>query len=322
MTETTEAPAQRSRSRTALRLSFLAVALVLIVLWVTRHADQLGDAISRTGLLAILESTAAALAGLGASAFCWRALLAALGSPMPVRLSLHVFFVGQIGKYLPGNVFAVAAQAELARDHGVPRSRIITAGLVFLGVLTATGLLVAVAVLPFASPDVLARYWWALLALPVGLVALAPPVLDRLIRLGLKTLRRPLPEQPLDSRQVLASVGWALVMWVFYGVHLIPLVLAQPHDSGKNLLLVATGGYALAWTAGFLFVIAPAGAGVREAILVLALAGIARQPEATAVALLSRGVQTLGDVLWAAVGFGLKQPPRADVAAAPGPPAV
>jgi hypothetical protein len=300
-------PTARSRSRTLLRVAFLTIALVLIGLWINGKSAELGDAFQRIGTVAVLESLASALAGLLASAFCWRALLAALGSPMPVRLSLHVFFVGQIGKYLPGNVFAVAAQAELARDHGVPRSRIVTAGLVFLGVLTATGLLVAAAVLPFASPDVLRRYGWALIALPIGLVALAPPVLDRLVRFALKTLRRPLPEQPLDGGQVLAAVGWALVMWAFYGVHLMPLVLAQPHDSGKHLLLVSTGGYALAWTAGFLFVIAPAGAGVREAILVLALAGIAKQPEATAVALLSRGVQTLGDVLWAAVGFALRR---------------
>ena len=304
-------PSQRSRSRQLIRVAFLTVALVLIGLWINSKSAQLGDAFQRIGPVAVLESLAATLGGLLASAFCWRALLAALGSPMPVRLSLHVFFLGQIGKYLPGNVFAVAAQAELARDHGVPRTRIVTAGLVFLGVLTATGLLVAAAVLPFASPDVLRHYGWALFALPIGLVALAPPVLDRLVRRALKTLRRPLPEQPLDGRQVLQAVGWALVMWALYGVHLMPLVLAQPHDQGKHLLLVSTGGYALAWTAGFLFVIAPAGAGIREAILVLALAGIAKQPEATAVALLSRGVQTLGDVLWAAVGFAL----RRDVAA-------
>ncbi|MFN2540443.1 MAG: lysylphosphatidylglycerol synthase domain-containing protein [Mycobacteriales bacterium] len=300
-------PSPRSRSRTLLRVAFLVAALVLVGLWVNKYSAQLGDAFQRTGLKAVLLSLLAALTGLLASAFCWRALLAALGSPMPIRLSLHVFFVGQIGKYLPGNVFAVAAQAELARDHGVPRSRIVTAGLVFLGVLTATGLLVAAAVLPFASPEVLRRYGWALVALPIGLVALAPPVLDRLIRVALKIVRRPAPERPLDRRQLLASVGWALVMWACYGVHLLPLVQAQPHESGHHLLLVSTGGYALAWTAGFLFVIAPAGAGVREAILVLALAGIAKQPEATAVALLSRGVQTLGDVLWAAVGFTLKR---------------
>jgi hypothetical protein len=293
------------------RAAFLLVALLLVALWIRGKSAELGDAFQRTGAPAIVLSLLAALGGLLASAFCWRALLAALGSTMPVRLSLHVFFVGQIGKYLPGNVWAVAAQAELARDHGVPRSRIVTAGLVFLGVLTATGLLVAAAVLPFASPDVLHRYGWVLLGLPVGLVVLAPPVLDRLVRLALRALRRPLPEAALDGRQVLASVAWALVMWALYGVHLVPLVLAQPHESGHQLLLVSTGGYALAWTAGFLFVIAPAGAGVREAILVLALAGIAKQPEATAVALLSRGVQTLGDVLWAGVGFALKR----DVAA-------
>jgi uncharacterized membrane protein YbhN (UPF0104 family) len=307
VTEPTDRPAPRSRSRTALRVAFLAVALLLIGLWINDRSAQLGDAFQRTGVAAVVLSTLAALAGLLASSLCWRALLAALGNPMPMRLSLHVFFVGQIGKYLPGNVFAVAAQAELARDHGVPRTRIVTAGLVFLGVLTATGLLVAAAVLPFASPHVLRTYGWVLVGLPIGLAVLTPPVLDRLVRFALRALRRPLPDRPLDGRQVLASVGWALVMWGCYGLHLMPLVLAQPHDAGKHLLLVSTGGYALAWTAGFLFVVAPAGAGVREAILVLALAGIARQPEATAVALLSRGVQTLGDVVWAAVGFALRR---------------
>jgi hypothetical protein len=293
---------------------FLLLALGAVGLYINDKGPALADAFQRTGIVAVLLSLAAALAGLLASSFCWRALLASLGTTLPPRLSLHVFFVGQIGKYLPGNVFAVAAQAELARDHGVPRTRIVTAGLVFLGVLTASGLLVAVAVLPFASPDVLRQYAWALLALPIGVVVLLPPVLDRLVRLALKTLRRPMPDQHLDPRHLLASIGWAVVMWVLYGVHLVPLVLAQPHDHGPNLLLVSIGGYALAWTAGFLFVIAPAGAGVREAILILALAGVAHRPEATAVALLSRGVQTLGDVIWAAVGFGLKQQPAAPAA--------
>lgn len=308
---------RRVLSRTVLRRLFLLLAVTAVALALRAEGPALRDAFTRTGWLAVLASVAATLAGLLASAFCWRALLASLGTHLSPRLALHVFFLGQIGKYLPGNVFAVAAQAELAHDHGVPRSRIVTAGLVFLGVLTATGLLVALTVLPFASPDVLRRYAWVLLGLPIGLLVLVPRVLNRLVGLALKAARRPALDQPLSARHLMAATGWALVMWALYGLHLVPLVLAQPHDSGANVLLVATGGYALAWTAGFLFVIAPAGAGIREAVLVLALAGIADGPTALAVALLSRGVQTLGDILWAVVGAALRQQPPAVVPVSP-----
>jgi hypothetical protein len=145
-------------------------------------------------------------------------------------------------------------------------------------------------------------------------VALVPAVLNRLVGVALRLTRRPPLEQPLSARHLGAAVGWALVMWALYGLHVVPLVLAQPHAQGANVLLAATGGYALAWTAGFLFVIAPAGAVVREAVLVLALAGISHQPEALAVALVSRGVQTFGDLLWAAVGAALRQRPAVPAA--------
>lgn len=292
-----------------MRGAFLVIVVVAVLLALREQGPALRAAVARTGVVAVVISLAATLAGLLASGLCWRALLGALGTALPIRLTVHVFFLGQLGKYLPGSVFAVAAQAELASDHGVPRSRIVTAGLIFLGVLTATGLLVAVLLLPFGSPEALRTYAWALLVLPLGLIGLHPKVLNRLVGVALRLARRPALEQPLSSRRLAVAIGWALVMWACYGLHLVPLILAQPHTSGPPVLLVATGGYALAWTAGLLFVVAPAGAGVREAVLVLALAGLADRPEALAVALLSRAVQTVADLVWAAVGAALRQRP-------------
>ena len=298
---------RRLVSKTALRRVFVLLVLVSIAVTIRAQGGQLRSAFDRIGPTAILLSLLAVLAGLFASSLCWRSLLASLGDELPLRLSTHVFFLGQLGKYLPGSVFAVGAQAELARNHGVQRTRVVTAGLVFLAVLTATGLFVAVALLPFTGPEVLRAYWWALLALPPLLGSLVPRVLTRLLELVLRLTRRPPLDQPLAAGHLGRGVGWALVMWLLYGMHLVPLVLAQPHNHGPNILLASIGGYALAWTAGFLFVIAPAGAGIREAVLVLALAGLAGRQEALAVALLSRGVQTAGDLILAGVGAGLSR---------------
>ena len=303
----------------ALRLGFLALAVLLLVLALRDGGDEALDAARDVGGAAAAGSLLAVLVGLFASALVWRALLADMGTPLGLRPALHVFFLGQLGKYIPGNVFAIAAQMELGRDHGAPRSRVGAASLVFMGVLVAAGLLTAAVALPLTSPGALQDYGWVLVALPAGLVCLAPPVLTRLVGVLLRVLRRPPLDRPLSARGVAAAVGWAVVMWAAYGVHLLLLVAPQSATGDAALPLLATGAYALAWTAGFLFVIAPAGLGVRELALVAALAPVLDAPAALAVAVLSRAVMTLGDLAWGAVGALLRPPvtPATAVASVP-----
>jgi hypothetical protein len=296
----------------ALRIGFLVLVVVAVVLTVRSQGDALRTAVARTGPVAAGAGLVAALAGLFASAMVWRALLVDLGSRLPISTALHVFFLGQLGKYLPGSVFAVAAQMELGRDQGVSRSRVGTASLLFMGVLAATGLLVAAIALPLTSPGALRSYLWVLLVLPLGAVCLLPAVLSRIVGAGLRALRRDPLESPLSARGIGAAVGWALVMWLAYGVHLLLLVLPQVRSGSGDLPLLSVGAYALAWTVGFLFLLAPAGALVRETVLVLTLAPVLDRPAATAVAVVSRGLMTAGDLLWGVAGALLRPKRSAD----------
>jgi glycosyltransferase 2 family protein len=289
-----------------LRAAFLVGAVCLLLLALRDSGPEALRAVRRVGAPAAVAALAAVLAGLLASALVWRAVLADLGTPLALRAALHVFFVGQLGKYVPGSVFAVAAQMELGRSHGAPRSRTGTAAVVFLGVLVATGLLVAAVVLPLTSPAALRSYAWVLLLLPVGAVALLPPVLTRLVALLLRVTRRDPLERPLSGRGVGAAVGWALAMWAAYGLHAWLLVRPQGSDSGGGLVLLDAGAYALAWTAGLLVVVAPAGAGVRELALVAALAPVLDRGAGLAVAVLSRVLMTLGDLGWGLAGAALR----------------
>ena len=293
----------RSLVRT-LRVVLLLVVLAFVVTALRRNGDEVLVALRRTGLVAAGGSLLAALVGLWASAQVWRVLLVDLGSPVQRRPALHIFFVGQLGKYIPGNVFAVAAQMSLGAQRGLSRSRIGTASLLFMAMLVAAGLLVAAFCLPFTSPAALRGYGALLLVLPLGLACLAPPVLNRLVGLLLRAVRRAPLEQPMSARGIVAAMGWAIVMWIAYGGHV--LILLGPHDLSPGragtLPLLATGAYALAWTAGFLFVVAPAGIVVREAVLVLALSPVLDEPVALTVAVLSRAVMTVGDLVWAALG--------------------
>ena len=290
----------------AVRAGFLLLALLLLVLALRETGDEALESARDIGVGHALASLAAVLIGLLASAMVWRALLADLGTPLGLRPALHVFFLGQLGKYVPGQVFAIAAQMELGRSQGAPRSRVGTASLLFMGVLVAAGLLTAAVALPLTSSAALRAYAWVLLLLPLGLLVLHPPVLTRLVGVLLKVLRRDPLERPLSRRGVGAALGWAVAMWLAYGLHLWLLVRPQDTQGRADLLLLSLGAYALAWTVGFLFVVAPAGAGVREVALIAALAPALDQPAALAVAVLSRVLMTLGDLVWGAVGAALR----------------
>jgi hypothetical protein len=173
---------------------------------------------------------------------------------------------------------------------------------VFLLVVVGTGLAVAAATAPLLGPDAVHSYWWLLAVLPVVLFAIVPPVLNRLLGIVVRLARRPPLPAPLSTVGVLKAAGWALVSWLAYGAHLW-LLTVQLGPAGLVVLGRATGAFAAAWCAGFLLVVAPAGAGVREGALVLLLGGVLTRPQATVVAVVSRLLFVIGDLGWGAVAL-------------------
>jgi glycosyltransferase 2 family protein len=277
------------------------VAVVLVDRW-----QELGAVLARLSLLAVGLAIAAVLGSLLCSFLGWRAALAGLGSRLPLGGAMRVFFLGQLGKYVPGSVWSVVAQVELGRDYGVPRRSSGTAVVIATLTALATGLAVAGAGLPLLGSDAYGRYGWALLMLPVALAVLWPPVLNRLIAVVLRLARRdPMPVS-LDLRAIARVTGWSLATWALFGIHVWILALSVG-AGGASLPLEATAAYAGAWCIGFLLVVAPAGAGAREAALVFLLHPTMPSTAATVVALTSRLVVTVADVAWGLVALGAER---------------
>lgn len=299
----------RARAAQLARAAFLVAALVLAVLALRHDGDQALDQARSVGGMRLAGALALAVAGLVCSGFAWRELLSGLGGRLPVRTAFDVFFVGQLGKYLPGSVFAVLGQVQRARGAGAGRATVGGAALLAMVMNIASGALVAVAVLPFADAGVVGQHPEIVVALPLGLVLLHPrvfgPALDRLLRLA---HRPPLPRRP-SLRSMATALGWSVLMWACYGAH-VWLLADGLGAHGGRVPLLATGGYALSWVAGFLFVLAPAGLGVREAALVLALRGVLPASAALAVSILSRLLMTAADLVVAAGAVLLRRTVR------------
>jgi uncharacterized membrane protein YbhN (UPF0104 family) len=300
-----------------LRLILLIVVLSCCGYGLYTEWPQVVPALGRLRWYAVALSLAAAMTGTSCQMLAWRTILADLGSPIPVRAAGRISFVAQLGKYVPGGVWAVAAQVELGHDYRIPRRRSLAAVLVSLVVTLGSGLAVALATLPFVSPGLARHYWWVLAIVPLVGIGLCPPVLGRVLDRAL-TLTR---SQPLEAwptwRGLRLAVGWNLAGWLLLGSQ-VWLLVTDMGGTRPASVLVAVGGYALAFCAGMLLVVVPSGIGARELILALALAPVLLHGEAIAVALTTRGISTVSDVALGAVGgiSGRRRPARL---APPGP---
>jgi uncharacterized membrane protein YbhN (UPF0104 family) len=305
---------RRSRSlRNLLRFAVLALFTAVLIVVLARRWNEVRPLLHELSVAGVGLAGVAVVAGIYATFLCWRAVLTDLGSPLPLGGGMRIFFLGQLGKYLPGSVWPLLAQMELGRDYKVPRRASGAAVAIFMLLILGSGLLVAAVALPLLGEHALQRYWWALTALPVAAVLLYPPVLNRLLATALRLAQRDPMPNPLTLPGVVRAVGWALVSWGLYGLH-VWLLARMLGAGGVGILPRSIGAFAAAWCVGFLVVIAPAGGGAREAALIVLLGSGVGAARATVIAVVSRLLFTVGDLGW---GGGVALAVRKRTAAEP-----
>jgi uncharacterized membrane protein YbhN (UPF0104 family) len=241
-----------------------------------------------------------ALVSLVASVLTWRRSLSELGSSTSALRAGKVYLLGQLGKYIPGSVWAFLIQMELGRRCGVPRARAMTASIVAAGINVLTGLALGVLVVPSVANGSAWRYAGVAVGLAACVVALTPPVLGRVLDLLMRTLRKPPFDRRVTWGGMSTAAAWSVTSWLAAGLSLWLLALSVHLPAGESLLL-CLGGVPLAMAAGVFVFVAPSGIGVREAVLVAALSPVANASSALALALVLRLVFTLADFAGAAL---------------------
>lgn len=300
----------RLRASRWLRAALLALVLAFCGYGLFAEWPQVRTALGRLEWSSVAGAALAAMAGSGCLMLAWRAVLADLGSRLPIPTAIQTMFVAQLAKYVPGAVWAFAAQVELGHDHQVPRRRGATAVIVSLAVALAVALLIAAATLPWTSSGEARHLWWAMALIPVILIGLWPPLLGRILDRALILARRqPLERRP-SARGLATALGWTTLGWLLMGLQLW-LLVRDVTGRGTHVLLLALGANALAWAAGVLIVVFPGGVGPRELVLVATLAPVMPRGVALATALVSRVVLTASDLAWGGAGLAAGRRARA-----------
>jgi len=267
------------------------------------------------GLPELIGATATGGAALALLAGLFVGLLVAVGQdPAPHRAyAWRSWLQSYFYRYVPGKVVLVVERVRMGAHLGIPRSTSVI--LVFwetLLLLVGACALAAVGLL-VGEGDLVGAPSLGSVALlgavgAVGLLSIAPAL--RIAASRIPALGRKLPHLILDvgvAPQAALALGYAMV-WLLLGVSFA--WTCRWFEAGADAGAAEVIWFVLAYVAGLVVGVTPAGLGVREGLLVAGLA--TRYPPATAMAfaLTSRVLMTIIELTM--LGFATRiRPPDA-----------
>lgn len=295
--------------------TLLAVAGTLVFLYFLLASLRFEDLRPHLNLrFSIALALASVLYGstVALSALAWKRLLAGMSVRGSFRQLSAIMFSTQIGKYLPGNVGQIIGRTALAIRQGVPASAVAISVVYEILLLLVTGVLVAIAAAALSQQGLaLLREQRGALAgaalLSIALLAaiplaarLVPPLIARMAkRTGTADPRLLLPRGQMIAAMLLYAGAYLVI-----GASAAVLAVALAPDARLDFALL-TAAFAIAWVVGFVTPGAPAGIGVREALLTFMLAPSMGMTAATVLILALRIATTLGDILCFLAGLAL-----------------
>lgn len=318
------------RKRLALALQFAFASAIVIFAGIAlrrqwRDAEQRVLALDPDWLL-IVASTAIMLITYALLIQVWLVVMAGWSAKdrrgagaMSFTEAARIWFVSGLGKYIPGKVWALTMMGVLARRAGispiVATASSVIAGL--LSIVTGMGLIMVLGLDTIAEryPRVTAMGMLSL-AIFIAVLLLTPVLLPWLTRTLGRVLGREVVEPRLSRRAIWIAAAGTAASWVMYGVAFW-LFSRGVMGSASGALTAWIAVYAASYLAGFLFVPAPGGIGIRETALtaLMPMLGLATVPQAVVIAVTSRLWLTVLEILPALLllrgsGLSITAPPR------------
>jgi len=233
-------------------------------------------------------------------AVIWALSLRYLGERIAWGQAVRVWLLTQIARYLPGGTWDALARMAVGSREGV---RLLQGGVsVALEMATQTVAAVAVFLLSllfWPGGPALRQYGILAALVPLGLLALYPPVVERAMNAALHLAGWPPVRLGLRYGQVLALFGLHLAARVLVGVAFFCFARAL-YPFPWEALPALVGTFAGAWVVGFVVFFAPLGLGVREGVMMALLGTLCPLSVASAIAVGFRLWITLRDLVAAA----------------------
>lgn len=234
----------------------------------------------------------------------WRRILRVLGNSISFRFAIYAWFVSNLARFIPGNVFQLAAMMMLTDRAGVSKLNIVLSQAVYAAVALSVAALYGLTLLPIPS-EVLPLVAVAFAALIVlfalpAVFQLMLSVSTWLLRLVRRNSEIVTPRVSITFWQGLVAPLCSLSMWAINGFAFW-LFVRSITEISVEAIPAFIGINAAAYFVGYVSFITPSGLGFREASLAFLLGAFFPAPVAVAIAFLARLWSIGGELL----GVGL-----------------
>jgi len=235
-----------------------------------------------------------------------------LQAPITWRQALALFNVSQAPKYLPGGLWALPGRMLLYQRYYAIKPGPGAWAVLFETLALLAGALLVGGSGVLSSTRVLVM--WGALGWLAGLALIVAAASQHRLWAWLGKLRAlagtnfrlaDLSAWSIGGRVFSRMTLSMAIFWVITGLSFAMLVESTPGGREAITWYEATSIYALAWIAGFLVILAPAGLGVRESALVVLLKVFLAREDALLLALLARLWWTIAEGLWVVIGLVL-----------------
>jgi len=243
----------------------------------------------------------------------WRRVLVAWDSHLPFSDAARIWFLSNLGKYVPGNIWSLTAMGVMARRRGL--SAIAAAGssviMQTVSLATGTAIVMVTGAKLLGQPVLVGASVLVLLAILLAAPRFLPPLAGWIGGLIGRDITP--PSVPATSIWTAAAAG--VLSWLLYGVAFMLFVhgvLGSTPGELSSYIAVYTAAYIL----GFISPIAPAGLGVREFTLAAFMTqlGLANEADAALVAIGARlwltVIELIPSGLYIAAGTNRKSLPN------------
>ena len=276
--------------------------LIFVAVRIGRDRDEIAEALGSADPLWLAVSLASGLCAMTLLGVNWLVIIRHASSPAPTRRGLNWFFVGQLGKYVPGGFWPIVGQAELAHRAAMPRSiAYSTTALSMVAMLL--GAATTAAVTGLASP---AGSRVVPLLLAFGVVACGLVLASEQIRARLHTIADRVTKRELRLPEAAWFTGIVtryLPVWVLFSGMNLFVVKALGRNLDTALTITIIFVTCVSWIAGFVIIGLPGGLGVREAVFISMMTAPLGAGLAVSVAVVSRVVSVAVDLLGAAISI-------------------
>ncbi len=284
--------------------SALVIALIFFLIGnnIARNAEQVKPYIKNFNPYLIIISFILLFPPMIIQTYLWKSILNAMNVELSFRETFSIYYIGNLGKYIPGKIWQFFMMAYIAKEKGLSATRAFSASFVGQMLSVAAGMLMAFITLGASLTKYLTNplfFVFILLFLSfIFLLFFKPRIIEFIGFFFAAILGRS------QSLRIEFSPGKLLkftliyfIIWILVGLSFYLICLSFFYVNIKKLPFLV-GSFSLSVVIGFLSVFAPGGIGVREGLItvILPAGNITNSSLAGIIAIVARIIFTCNEI--------------------------